>query len=210
MPSMPQMPDFSFENRLWKSGISVIGGVDEVGRGCLAGPVLAGCVVFKNLELIPDIKINDSKKLKPRERELASDWIKENCLSYGVGLATVSEINNFGIVKATEKAFRRAITHCELKIEYLLIDAFYVPYVKGLSKLKQKPIIKGDNISISIAAASIIAKVERDKLMLHLSKNYKDYGWERNKGYGTKEHQKAIKDFGLTKHHRIQFTRSFV
>lgn len=209
---MSQMPDFGFEKKLWKKGFSMIGGVDEVGRGCLAGPVFAGCVVFKNQELIRDIKINDSKKLKPHEREIANVWIKENCLSYGIGMATVSEINKQGIVKATEKAFRRAIMDCELKIEYLLIDAFYVPYVKGLSKINQKPIIKGDNISISIAAASITAKVERDKLMLRLSKNksYLGYGWGRNKGYGTREHQKAIKDFGLTKYHRTQFVRAFI
>jgi ribonuclease HII len=132
----------------------------------------------------------------------------------------VAQINNLGIKKASEIAFRRAIANCKqslpqggkLKIDYLLIDAFYIPYVKGLRRKNQKAIIKGDTKSISIAAASIIAKVYRDKLMQKLGKHpkYKKYGWGRNKGYGTLEHRSAIKKYGITRQHRKQFVATWL
>src|SRR3989304_8232134 len=175
------LPDFSFEKKFWSKGHKIVAGVDEVGRGSFAGPVVAGCVAFASTSLtthsFTDIAIDDSKKLKPHQRQKASLWIKENVLCWGVGSASVSQINKLGIKKATEIAFRKAITNCQTKIDFLLIDAFYIPYVKGLKRKNQKPIIHGDARSMSIAAASIIAKVHRDKLMLSLSKNpkYKKY-----------------------------------
>jgi len=231
-------PNFLFEHRFWRLGYKFIAGVDEVGRGCFAGPVVAGCVIFdrrrvtrvgephgRGPELVsrrkgrgaderqdPPVKINDSKRLSPKQREVADKWIRKNARAFGIGQASVSQINRFGIKKATEIAFRKAIKDCEVEIDHLLIDAFYIPYVKGLRRKNQKAIIKGDTKSISIAAASIIAKVYRDKLMTSLSKlsRYKKYGWERNKGYGTREHQKAIKRYGVTKLHRKQFVRQYI
>jgi len=200
------LPDFFFESKAHKKGYSVVAGVDEVGRGSFAGPVVAGAVVFKD-EVLPRIVINDSKKLSPKKRELSSFWIKRNALAYGIGKASVGEINKFGIKKATETAFRRAIKNCNKRIDYLLIDAFYIPYVRGLRRKNQMPIIKGDAKSLSIAAASIVAKVYRDKLMTNLSKKpkYRKYHWDINKGYGTKIHREAIKKYGLTKLHREKF-----
>lgn len=210
-------PDFSFEKKFWKKGFKIVAGVDEVGRGCFAGPVVAGCVAFtqnSNFENLNSrqIRINDSKKLNSRERELAAYWIKRNVLVYGIGKASVAEINVFGIKKASEIAFRRAIKNCGKRIDYLLIDAFYIPYVKGLRRKNQKPIVKGDTKSISIAAASVIAKVYRDKLMRKLADNpkYSRYRWNDNKGYGTLSHQKSIKRYGITRFHRKKFVETFL
>jgi len=203
-------PDFSFEKKFWKKGFRFIGGVDEVGRGAFAGPVVAGVVVFRENQKI-DVLINDSKKLTQKQREKADIWIKQNALTYGVGSASVPDINKFGIVKATQIAFRKAIKNCNPKIDFLMIDAFYIPYVKGLNRKNQLPIVKGDSKSVSIAAGSVIAKVYRDKLMTRLSKNpkYKKYKWNENKGYGTKAHQNAIKLHGKTRLHRVSFLLKF-
>ena len=235
------LPDFSFEKKLHRQGYRLIAGVDEVGRGCFAGPVVAGAVVFSSktktgpasrqpqihpqgdpgfgsprlessLFIPKDVIINDSKKLSPERREIADKWIRKNAVSTGVGQASVSQINRLGIKGATEIAFRKAIKNCEVQIDYLLIDAFYIPYVKGLRRRNQKAIIKGDTKSISIAAASIIAKVYRDKLMADLSekRKYKKYKWGKNKGYGTKEHQKMIRKYGTSNLHRKQFVKTWL
>lgn len=232
-------PNLYFERKLWKRGFKHVGGVDEVGRGCFAGPVVAGCVVFpKQLSIHrcidSGIKIDDSKKLTARQRERADKWIKKNSLTWGIGEAKVAEINRLGMGAATLSAFRRAVSdankHQHLRIEYLLIDALYIPYIRGYpiivknnfkdrkkpkmrnGKGRQLAIINGDEKSITISAASIIAKVYRDKLMRKLSKNpkYKNYGWGKNKGYGTKKHQEAIKKYGITRHHRKQFVQTFI
>jgi ribonuclease HII len=204
-----KIPNFSFEKNIWKKH-KFVAGVDEVGRGSFAGPVVAGAVVFpRNLKI--DVVINDSKKLTQKRREIADKWIKKNAVSWGIGEAGVGKINKLGIKKATEIAFRAAIKNCG-EINYLLIDAFFVPYVADLRRKNQLPIINGDEKSFSIAAASIIAKVYRDRLMTKLAKNskYKGYKWEKNKGYGTKDHQKAIKKYGATRLHRKLFVRNFV
>ncbi len=213
-----ELPNFAYEKKFWKKGYRLIAGCDEVGRGCFAGPVVAGAVVFpKDLEIDKEIVINDSKQVKPRKREKSSLWIKKNALSWGIGEVSVSVINRLGMGKATQMAFRQAINKANnrlngSKIDYLLIDAFYIPFTKSLRRKNQKPIIKGDTKSLSIAAASIIAKVYRDKIMLTLSKkpNFKKYGWGRNKGYGTREHQEAIKKHGLTRHHRKAFVATML
>lgn len=215
------LPDFFFENKARKKGYRVIAGVDEVGRGCFAGPVVAAAVAFAPInnyqftifnKLQNKIIINDSKKLTQKQRKRANYWIKRNAVCYGIGKASVPEINKFGIKKASEIAFRRAIRNCNKRIDYLLIDAFYVPYVKGLRRKNQKSIIKGDTKSVSIAAASIVAKVYRDKLMTSLSEKsrYKKYGWDENKGYGTLKHRKTIQKYGLTKLHRKQFVQTWL
>ncbi|KKR41994.1 ribonuclease HII [Candidatus Woesebacteria bacterium RIFOXYC1_FULL_41_14] len=211
------LPDFSFEKSISKKGYGIVAGVDEVGRGSFAGPVVAGCVAFRqnpNSDNQPpnNIRINDSKKLNSKQRELASFWIKRNAFCYGIGWASVTQINKLGIKKASEIAFRRAIKNCNRRIDYLLIDAFYIPYIKGLRRKNQKPIIKGDTKSVSIAAASIVAKVYRDKLMDNLSNRpkYKKYAWDKNKGYGTLSHRKAIIKYGTTSLHRKKFVETFL
>ena len=211
---MRTYPNFRFERRLWARGYKFVAGVDEVGRGSFAGPVVAAAVAFAptSNEIPKGIIINDSKKLAPKTRERASFWIKRKALCYGIGRASVSQINRVGIKKASEIAFRKAIINCKFSINYLLIDAFYIPYVKGLRRKNQKAIIKGDTKSVSIAAASIIAKVYRDKLMTDLSKKekFKKYKWIKNKGYGTKEHRAAIKKHGLTRQHRKTFVETWL
>jgi ribonuclease HII len=207
-------PSFDYERKLWDRGLRFVGGADEVGRGAFAGPIVAAACAFapnSNFQFPiynqskNKIIINDSKKLSSKQRELASIWIKENCLAWGVGAGSVYEINKYGIVKATNKAFRRAMK--DLKLEALLVDAFYVPYVLGIQKKNQTPIIKGDAKSLSIAAASIIAKVYRDKIMQGLSKKFrfKKYGWAENMGYGTAKHRVAILKHGTTRHHRKDY-----
>lgn len=208
------MVDFNFEKKLWKKGIKVVAGADEVGRGCFAGPIVAGCVVFPKL-LATDyqlpVKIDDSKKLTAKQRERADKWIRENALAWGVGEASPALINRIGMAKATKLAFRKAIKNCQSKfkskIDHLLIDAFFIPYTRGIRRRNQLAIVNGDEKSFSVAAASIVAKVYRDKLMTSLSKQseYKSYKWEKNKGYGTKDHQAAIVKYGITRYHRKGF-----
>lgn len=227
------MPDFAFERKLWRKGFKVIAGADEVGRGAWAGPVVASAVAFapnSKLQILNSkIRINDSKLLSQKQREKAEKWIKKNCLAWGVGEASVSVINRLGLGKATQIAFRRAIAECNKRlvttdyslqqktkpvvrrlwtVDFLLIDAFYLPYTKGIKRKNQFAIVKGDTKSISIASASILAKVYRDKLMVRFAQKHKRYAWGQNKGYGTKSHQKAILKYGLTRLHRKQFVRN--
>ncbi len=217
-----ELPDFSFEKKLWVDGVGLVYGADEVGRGCFAGPVVAACVSFSPDIKIPEsILINDSKKLSAKKREEANGWIVDNSLVWGVGAASVSEINKNGIKKATDVAFRKSVLAASNKINnknaqnmtsHLLVDAFYIPNIKGFGKTKQKAIKNGDGRSLSIAAASIVAKVFRDNLMLRLAKNnnHSMYGWENNKGYGTAGHREAIVKHGITKYHREQFVRTYL
>lgn len=241
------LPTFTYEKQIWRKGYKYIAGIDEVGRGCFAGPVVAAAVAFapnSNYQIpitnqIQNSKlkiskrnliiINDSKKLTKIQREIAAKWIKENCLAWGIGEASVSTINRIGIVKATGMAFRKGIKMANERlnkniyidprlrgndrcIDYLLIDAFYVPHVRGLRRKNQKALIKGDSKSISIAAASILAKVYRDELMEKIGKRqrYKKYDWVSNKGYGTKKHLEAIRLHGTNGYHRRQFVETYL
>lgn len=193
--------DFSIENTLWNSGYNLICGIDEVGRGCFAGPVVAGAVVFpKDTSLIAGIA--DSKLLKPEQREELSEKIKERALAWAVGEISVLDINKVGIGKATQMAFRKALKLLTIQADFVLIDAFYINH---LSRKKQRPVKDGDKLCASISAASIIAKVYRDNLMRKLHLKYPQYGFLKHKGYGTKFHQEAIKNFGLSKIHRTSF-----
>lgn len=207
--------NFSFEKRLWEKGLNTVAGMDEVGRGSFAGPVMAGCVVFrKGIKFPEGIIVDDSKKLTSRKREKAAVWIKKNSV-WGIGLSSPVLINRRGLVKATNIAFRKAIGEVQKKlgrVDFLLIDAFFVPYVQGIKRKNQMAIINGDEKSVSIAAASIIAKVERDSLMQKLGRisKYKKYKWIENKGYGTKDHQNAIKKWGITRYHRKLFVKNFL
>ncbi|QQS39383.1 ribonuclease HII [Candidatus Woesebacteria bacterium] len=215
------MADFTYENKLWTKGVKLIGGVDEVGRGSFAGPVVAACIGFDSgVRLNDAIRINDSKQLTQKNREMAYRWIIDKCLVIGVGIVNLEEIDENGIGKASIEAMRRAVNsalilpnkYADISLEHLLIDAFNIPQLVNFPKEKQTAIIKGDTLSFSVAAASIIAKVYRDKIMNDLStfKKYEKYAWHKNKGYGTKEHIDAIRKHGLTKHHRKLFVRNYI
>lgn len=194
-------PTLRLEKSLWKKGFHHIAGLDEVGRGCFAGPVVVGAVVFpKDLQMIAGLA--DSKLLKPRQREKLTESIKEQALAWSVAEISVTTINKLGIGKATQIAFRKAIKSLKKSPDFILIDAFYI---KHLNRKRQKPIKDGDKICASISAASIIAKVYRDKLMKKLHRKYPKYGFAKHKGYGTKQHQDAIKKYGLSKIHRKSF-----
>lgn len=210
-----QRPDFSFEEDCPKGCIVI--GVDEVGRGAIAGPVVAGAVSIFNLQfpIFNDIGIDDSKRLTPAKREKLAKIIKKNAM-WGIGEASVAQINRLGISKATMIAMRKAISNLKFEIRnlktqkqtFVLVDAFYIKFLRGVGLKNQKAIIKGDQKSISIAAASIIAKVHRDKLMSQIHKKYrvyKRYKFYKHKGYGTKEHWEAIEKFGVSKFHRKKF-----
>lgn len=204
------LPDFTQESKLWGKGIKYVIGADEVGRGAFAGPVTVAAVVFKcSNSYLSSIGINDSKLINSKEREKLSEIIKKDCHSFSIATVTLHQINKKGIGKATEMAFRRAIKNVMKQLGgnnfYLLVDGFNIKNVKGIGLRNQKAIIKGDRISISIAAASIIAKVHRDSLLIDLAKNYPQYELEKNKGYGTLRHRNAIKKFGLSKLHRKSF-----
>jgi ribonuclease HII len=194
-------PTLNFEQELWSQGFKLVCGIDEVGRGCFAGPVVAGAVVFPKDIILPT-GIADSKLLTPQKREILTLEIKKVALFWAVGEISVLHINKLGIGKATQTAFRKAISNLSKTPDFYLIDAFFI---KHLDKVKQKPIKFGDKICASISAASIIAKVYRDDLMRKLHKIYPQYNFEQNKGYGTKDHRDAIKKHGLCKIHRTSF-----
>ena len=181
-----------FENKLYEDGIKYIGGVDEVGRGPLIGPVVAACVVLPQ-DFILD-GLNDSKKLSEKKRDLFYEYIKEHALAYGIGIIQPKEIDEINIYQASKKAMLLAIKEVRKKInlEHVLIDAMPIDL-----DIKTTSIIKGDAKSISIAAASVIAKVTRDKMMYDLDLIYPMYGFKNHKGYPTKKHLEAIKKFGL-------------
>ena len=176
----------------------ITAGVDEVGRGCLAGPVVSAAVVLKkgiNLKVL-----NDSKKISFNKREKISKHIKENSY-YAIGIASVEEILKLNILQASLLSMKRALNQLTIKPEITLIDGNFAP--EGIKKYKT--IINGDEKVKAISAASIIAKVYRDKLMIKLSEKYSNYSWERNFGYGTKAHLEGLKKFGVTAHHRKSF-----
>ncbi len=204
-----KLPNFSFELELWNKGYEYVIGLDEVGRGAFAGPVVAAGVIFPKKCKVFDKRINDSKKLLPNLRTILSEIIKNNTLCFSVQEISVSCINKDGIGKATNKAFRKVVIHLQQQLKRkqiaALIDGFHIKYIRGIPIASQKAIIKGDSKSVSIAAASILAKVYRDGLMEQLDRKFPEYGFAKHKGYGTANHQKAIFEFGLSKLHRRSF-----
>lgn len=180
-------------------------GIDEVGRGPLAGPVVAGAVILpKDCKIL---YLNDSKKLSAKKREELYDVIMEQAVSVGIGYNSPERIDEINILNATYEAMREAVSKLSVKPDVLLNDAVTIP---GINDIKQVPIIKGDAKSVSIAAASIVAKVTRDRLMVEYSKQYPEYGFESNKGYGTAEHIEALKKYGKTPIHRNSFIGHFI
>jgi ribonuclease HII len=176
-----------------------VAGVDEVGRGCLAGPVFAAAVILNKNINIKDIK--DSKKIPFKKRILLSKYIKKNSV-YAIGSASVNEINKINILNASILSMKRALKKLKRKPSLAYIDGPFAP--KNL-KIKCKTFIKGDEKIICISAASIVAKVTRDLFMINLAKKFPKYGWNRNFGYGTVEHLAGLKKYGVTKHHRKKF-----
>lgn len=194
-------PTFDEEKILWQKGYNYVVGIDEVGRGCFAGPVVVGAVVFpKNYSTLSTI--NDSKLLKIQVRKETAKEILKNALNYSIAEISVTNINKFGIGKATQMGFRKAIKLLNIKPDFILIDAFYIKHMK---RKNQKAIVKGDQKCASIAAASVIAKVYRDNLMKKLDKEFPNYNFAKHKGYGTLDHRKAIHEFGLSEMHRTSF-----
>ena len=187
-----------YENELYKTGIEYIGGVDEVGRGPLVGSVVTACVILP--KDFYDERINDSKKLSEKKREELYDVIMKNAISVGIGESSNTVIDKINILEATKKAMKEAINNCSVKPQHVLIDA-----VKLDIDIPSTSIIKGDAKSQSIAAASIIAKVTRDRMMYELDKKHPEYDFAKNKGYGTKKHIEALYQYGPLKEHRKTF-----
>ncbi len=192
----------TFENEGYKNGYLYIGGVDEAGRGPLAGPVVASVVVLKKGTKIP--YVNDSKKLSEAKREELFEVIKKEALDYGIGIVDNEEIDEYNILNATYMAMKKALNALNKKPDYLLLDAVTIPNLD----INQFPIIKGDSKSISIASASILAKVTRDRIMYKYDEIYPEYGFKHHKGYGTKEHYEAIQKHGITPIHRKSFLKN--
>ena len=192
-------PSFDFEDHLRLSGAHRIAGVDEAGRGPLAGPVVAAAVVL-DLASVPE-GLNDSKLLTAKKRSALFEMIL-TCAEVGVGLASVAEIDEFNILRASHLAMNRAIAELDVAPDHVLIDGNLVPRDLTLSATA---VVKGDSLSLSIAAASIVAKTRRDAIMWDLAQQYPGYGWERNQGYPTKCHKEALRNLGVTPHHRRSF-----
>lgn len=197
------MPDFSYENIARQKGYKFICGVDEAGRGPLAGPVCAAAVI-----LPPDCIIdglNDSKKISEKKREMLFEQIIQKAVSYSVAYGTLEEIEKYNILEATYLAMNRAIDGLSQKADFALIDGNRIP--KNI-KIPCETVVKGDSKSCSVAAASILAKVTRDRLMLEYDKKYPQYNFAKHKGYGTKAHYEAIKEYGVCEMHRLSFLKN--
>lgn len=199
------MPDYEFEKAAVNSGFSCICGVDEAGRGPLAGPVCAAAVILPEGAVIEGL--DDSKKLTEKKRERLYDIIKETAVAYSVAYGTLEEIETVNILEATYLAMNRAIEGLNLKPDFALIDGNRVP--RGI-KIPCETIVKGDSKSMSVAAASVLAKVTRDRLMLEYDKKYPEYNFKKHKGYGTKEHTELIKQYGPCEIHRLSFLKNIL
>ncbi len=196
------MPDFSYENKYWNEGL-IVAGIDEAGRGPLAGPVVASSVIFdKNIEI--NHLINDSKKINQSNRDLLFEWIIGNA-KFGVGIVEVEEIEKINILNSTFQAMKISVDQLLIKPDVLLIDG---NRFKDIG-IKFETIIKGDSISYSISAASIIAKVIRDRIMDEYHEKYPNYGFNKNRGYATKSHFDAIEKYGICPIHRLSFLKKF-
>ena len=199
---MNRPPDFSEELRLRESGYRLVAGIDEVGRGPLAGPVVAAAVILSTETDLPWLlQVRDSKKLTPRKREFLSTYIHMEAVAVGIGAVQPEAIDVQGIGKATRMAMCSAVAGLAHAPDYLLIDAVALPE----TEIPQKSIIRGDNLSLSIAAASIVAKVYRDRLMMEYEDIYPGYGFGRHKGYPTKEHLAELRRLGCCPIHRHSF-----
>ncbi len=196
------MPTFAEEEKLWQKGFKLIAGIDEVGRGPLAGPVVAAAVILAPGNNNPWLEqVRDSKKLSAGKREFLSSFIQEEALAFGIGVISHEQIDSLNILAATRLAMRAAVEQLATPPDALLIDAMKLPEIP----IHQNSIIKGDSISRSIAAASIVAKVHRDQIMKEYDELYPGYGFARNMGYGTSEHMEKLQEIGCCPIHRTSF-----
>ena len=193
-----------YENSCYDSGMKYVAGIDEVGRGPLAGPVVTAAVILPKDCLIPGV--NDSKKLSAKKREELYSVIMDKALAVSIGMESNEVIDSINILQATYSAMRKAVQGLSVSPDMLLVDALTIPCID----IPQTPIIKGDAKSISIGAASIIAKVTRDRMMKEFSCQYPYYDFENNMGYGTARHIEGIKMYGLCKIHRRSFTKGII
>ena len=192
---MRSVPDFSIEKN---TGKKIIAGADEAGRGPLCGPVVAGAVVFKKFDFDDMPIISDSKQMSEKQRDIAYDWITNNPdILWGVGQCSAAEIDELNILQASLTAMTRAINAIGVDVEYCLIDGNKMP-----KDIIGESVVKGDAKSLSIAAASIIAKVTRDRIMKDLAKQFPQYDWDKNAGYPTQQHLQAIDKYGINEHYR--------
>lgn len=196
---MEKVDLYQYEKELWKNGINLIAGMDEVGRGPLIGPVVTACVILPK-DFVLD-GLTDSKKLSEKKREEFYDYIMEHAISVGIGMMDEKVIDEVNIYEATKLAMYQAVEKSKVKPEHVLIDAMKLDKLE----MPSTSIIKGDAKSISIAAASVIAKVTRDRMMIELDKKYPMYGFKSHKGYPTKKHIEAIKEYGLIDGYRKTF-----
>ena len=197
-----KIDNYKYELELNKKGINLIAGVDEVGRGPLIGPVVAAAVILPvNFKLDG---LTDSKKLSEKKREEYYELIKKEAIAIGVGVISEKRIDEINIYEATKEAMKEAINNLEVKPEHILIDAMPLDL-----EIPTTSIIKGDLLSISISAASVIAKVTRDHMLYEIDKEFPMYDLKNNKGYGTKKHIEAIKQYGITKYHRLSYKPVF-
>lgn len=200
---LPEAPDFTFEETLWGAGFQWVAGIDEAGRGALAGPVAAAALIFPPSPILDShLKgVRDSKQMTPAARQ---DWarrLQDLCLAYGAGFASADEIDQIGILPATRLAVHRALQQLSIRPHYLLVDYLNLPECD----LPQLALVKGDARCLSIAAASIIAKTARDTLMCQQDLQFPGYGFARHKGYGTADHYRAIARLGPSPIHRRTF-----
>jgi len=192
---MRSIPDFCIEK---DCGHKIVVGVDEAGRGPLCGPVVAGAVVFKKYEFDDMPIISDSKQMNEKQREIAYDWITNNPdIIWAVGQCSAVEIDEMNILRASLTAMKRAIAKLDIVPEYCLVDGN-----KMIDSMSGQAVVKGDSKSMSIAAASIIAKVTRDRIMHELAIQFPQYAWDKNAGYPTKQHLQAIEKYGINEHYR--------
>ena len=196
--------DYSYEKLAIEKGFKTICGIDEAGRGPLAGPVYAAAVILP-LDLEID-GLNDSKKLTEKKREALFDIICEKAISYSIGIATEEELDEINILNATFLAMRRAVEGLSVKPDYALIDGNQHPKLS----IPDETVVKGDGKSMSIAAASILAKVSRDRFMLQIAEKYPEYCFEKHKGYGTKLHYEMIEKYGVAPVHRRSFLKKIL
>lgn len=192
------------EDMLYEKGYNLVCGVDEAGRGPLCGPVVAAAVILPKDECIEGV--NDSKKLSEKKREKLYNDIISKSLAYGIGISDVDVIEEVNILNATKIAMKKAIENLDIRPDYVLIDGNQMIDID----IKGETVISGDAKSESIAAASILAKVTRDRMLIEYDKKYPEYGFAKHKGYGTKAHIEAIKEYGLTPIHRPSFCKKFV
>ena len=194
-----------FENKLHREGIKYIAGIDEAGRGPLAGPVVIGCVIMKPESFIE--YVNDSKKLSETKREMLYNKITTEAIDWSTGIVWQNEIDEINILNATKKALTLAIDNLKIRPDKILVDALDKIDTRGIPYIS---VIKGDAKIYSISAASIIAKVTRDRIMKEYDELYPQYGFSGHKGYGTAKHIEAIKEFGICPLHRKTFTKNFI